>query len=44
MIAEATPKRTTAIINGCAMARPILVAVDAEAHNTANNIPAAIHL
>ena len=40
----ATPKRITAMTNGCAETSPILVAVDAEAHNTANVVPAISHL
>jgi len=34
---------TSAITKGCASAKPILVAVDADAHSIANNIPADTH-
>jgi hypothetical protein len=44
MILPATANLTWAITKGCATVRPILVAVDAEAHNMANKIPAPIHL
>ena len=37
---EARAKRTSAITKGCATARPILVAVEADAHRIANNVPA----
>jgi hypothetical protein len=35
---------TCAITNGCATAKPILVAEEADAHRNANPTPAAIHL
>ena len=41
---EAIINLTSAITKGCASAKPILVAVDADAHNRANNIPAPIHV
>ena len=38
------PKRTTAITNGCAEESPILVAVEADAHNKAKEKPATVQL
>ena len=35
---------TCAMTKGCDTSRAILVAVDADAHKKANNIPAPIHL
>jgi hypothetical protein len=43
MIAAAIAKRTTDSTKGWAEARPILVAVAAEDHKTANNKPAINH-
>ena len=44
MIAAAIPKRITASTKGCADKRPILVAVEAEAHKIAKEIPAIGHV
>lgn len=44
MINPATPNLTCAITRGCETPKAIFVAVDADAHNSANNTPAAIHL
>jgi hypothetical protein len=43
MIMAATPNRTTAITSGCAIVRPILVAVAAEAQEAAKRSPAIVH-
>lgn len=40
----ATANRTWAMTNGWEALRAILVAVEAEAHRSANKIPAPIHL
>jgi hypothetical protein len=44
IMAEAIAKRISAITIGCASNKPILVAVEAEAHRIANRIPALTHL
>jgi hypothetical protein len=44
IIAAATPKRTTAITKGWADNKPILVAVEADAHKMAKDIPATGHV
>jgi hypothetical protein len=43
-MADAIAKRISAITRGCASKRPILVAVEAEAHRMANKIPAPTQL
>lgn len=40
----AIKKRVTAIIKGCALCKPILVAADADAHRIAKQIPAVSSL
>ncbi len=44
MMIPAMANRICAITKGCATANPVLVAVAAEDHNSANKTPAPIHL
>ena len=44
MIIPAKKKRITAITNGCAYCKPILVVTEADGHKRANKIPAISNL